>query len=239
MIGTAEAVARDAGITRDELDEMTLLRHAQYTSALADDRAFQRRYLVPVHVPRRRGGPLVVDADQGVVDTTAEGLAKLRPVVRDGVVTFGSQTHPADGTAGMLVTTVERARALAGDTGIARVLGTGMARVGVARMPEAPVPAAARALEAAGLAFADVDAVTTHDPFAVNDVVFSRETGIAPERVNERGASLIFGHPQGPTGARLLIELLHVLVERGGGVGLFTGCAAGDTGAAVVVRVED
>lgn len=95
------------------------------------------------------------------------------------------------------------------------------------------------ALERAGLTYRDLDAVTMHDPFAVNDVWFSQQTGIPPERVNERGASLIFGHPQGPTGARLLVELLHVLADRGGGVGLFTGCAAGDTGAAVVVRVGD
>lgn len=239
MIGTAEAVAQEAGIDRGELDELTLLRYEQYASALADDRAFQRRYLVPVQIPRRRGDPQVIDADQGVFATTAEGLAKLRPVVPEGVVTFGTQTHPADGTAGLLVTTVERARALADGDGIARILGTGTARVGQARMPEAPVPAAHLALDQAGLTFADVDAVTMHDPFAVNDVWFSRQTGIPPERINERGASLIFGHPQGPTGARLLVELMQRLAERGGGIGLFTGCAAGDTGAAVVVRVED
>jgi acetyl-CoA acetyltransferase len=94
---------------------------------------------------------------------------------------------------------------------------------------EAPVPAAHIALERAGLSFADVDAITMHDPFAVNDLRFSQQTGIAPERINERGASLIFGHPQGPTDARLLTELLHVLRERG---------AAGDTGAAVVMHVR-
>jgi acetyl-CoA C-acetyltransferase len=103
---------------------------------------------------------------------------------------------------------------------------------------EAPVPAAHIALERAGLSFADVDAITMHDPFAVNDLWFSQQTGIAPERVNERDASLIFGHPQGPTDARLLTELLHVLRERGGGVGRFTGRAAGDTGAAVVMHVR-
>jgi acetyl-CoA acetyltransferase family protein len=239
MIGTAEAVAREAGMSRGQLDEMTLLRHEQYTSALGDDRAFQRRYMVPAQIPRRGADPLVIDSDRGVFDTTAEGLAKLRPVAPDGVVTFGSQTHPADGTAGLLVTTVDRARDLADGQGIAHVLATGTARVGATRMPEAPVPAAHIALEWAGLTFRDLDAVTMHDPFAVNDVWFSHQTGIPPERVNERGASLIFGHPQGPTGARLLVELLHVLADRGGGVGLFTGCAAGDTGAAVVVRVGD
>jgi len=104
MVGTADALATERGITREELDEVTLLRYEQYTSALVDDRAFQRRYVVPAHVPRRRQDPIAVDADQGVTATTAEGLAKLAPASPEGVVTFGTQTHPADGTAGMVVT---------------------------------------------------------------------------------------------------------------------------------------
>lgn len=106
-------------------------------------------------------------------------------------------------------------------------------------MPKAPVPAARAALDSAGLDWGDLDAVATHNPFAVNDVWFSSQTGVALAEMNTRGSSLIFGHPQGPTGTRLIVELIHTLAERGGGVGLFAGCAAGDSGAAVVVRVED
>jgi len=84
-----------------------------------------------------------------------------------------------------------------------------------------------------------VDAIKTHNPFAVNDVYFSRQMGVFLEDMNDYGSSLIFGHPQGPTGARLIAELIEILKRRGGGVGLFTGCAAGDTGAALVLRVED
>jgi acetyl-CoA C-acetyltransferase len=239
MVGTAERVAAEGGITREELDDVTLLRYEQYQTALADDRAFQRRYMVPVEIPQRRGEPQVIDSDEGVYPTTAEGLRKLPPVDPDGVVTYGNQTHPADGCAGMVVTDADRARALADGKGIARILGIGTARVGKAEMPKAPVPAAAAALAAAGLSFGEVDAITTHNPFAVNDLWFESQTGIDLERMNVRGCSLIYGHPQGPTGTRLIVELLHVLQERGGGVGLFTGCAAGDTGMAVVVRVED
>ncbi len=72
-----------------------------------------------------------------------------------------------------------------------------------------------------------------------NDIVLSRETGLPLDRMNARGCSLIWGHPQGPTGLRAVIELIETLAERGGGVGLFTGCAAGDTGMALVLRVED
>ena len=239
MVATAERVAARAGLTREAIDEVTVLRYQQYQAALADDRAFQRGYMVPATAPGRRGEPVVIDADTGVHPTSAEGLAKLAPVCADGVVTYGTQTHPADGTAGLVVTTAARARELAGGEGIARILGTGVARAGKGEMPTAPVPAAAAALRHAGLGFGDVDAVTTHNPFAVNDLWFAGQTGIALDRMNAYGCSLIYGHPQGPTGARLIVELLQTLRRRGGGTGLFTGCAAGDTGAAVVLRVED
>ncbi len=239
MWRTAEAVAAESSITRDELDDVTVLRYEQYAEGLTDDRAFQRRYMVPVEIPRKRADPLVVDADVGIFATTAEGLAKLAPVDPNGVITYGTQTHPADGCAGMVVTTPERARELSGGEGVAHILGTGVARAPKARMPTAPVPAAQAALAEASVDLDDIDAVTTHNPFAVNDVYFARETGYALDRMNAYGCSLVFGHPQAPTGTRAIAELIETLHLRGGGLGLFTGCAAGDTGAAVVVRVED
>ncbi|HEY7282420.1 MAG TPA: thiolase family protein [Actinomycetota bacterium] len=237
MIQTAEAVAAEGGFGREEIDAVTLLRYEQYARALEDDRAFQRRYMVPVEIEGRKG-TTVVKADEGVFPTTKEGLAALEPTEPGGVVTYGSQTHPADGAAGVLVTTESRARSL-GDGGVVRILGTGVARVGRAEMPKAPVPAAREALAGAGLRFDQLDAITTHNPFAVNDLWFSRETGIPVEDVDLYGSSLVFGHPQAPTGARLMAELVETLRLRGGGVGLFTGCAAGDTGAAIVLRVDD
>jgi acetyl-CoA C-acetyltransferase len=106
-------------------------------------------------------------------------------------------------------------------------------------MPTAPVPAARVALQDAGLDFGQVDLVTTHNPFAVNDVYFTRQTGFPLDRMNQYGCSLVWGHPQGPTGARAIAELIEALRLRGGGVGLFTGCAAGDSAAALLLRVED
>jgi acetyl-CoA acetyltransferase len=119
------------------------------------------------------------------------------------------------------------------------VVATGFARVGAGLMPKAPVPAAHAALADAGCSFAEINVIKSHNPFVVNDLWFARETGVDADTVNPYGCSLIYGHPQGPTGARGIIELLHTLEERGGGRGLFTGCAAGDTGAAVVVEVDD
>jgi acetyl-CoA acetyltransferase len=239
MLGAGEAVAAESGISREELDDLAALRSDQYEKALADDRAFQRRYMVDVQIPRKRRDPLVVAADEGVRPIDREEIRALRPASRDGLHTFATQTHPADGTAGALVTTVERARELAGGQGVARILATGFSRAPSGRMPQAPVPAALAALESAGLTIGQVDAVTTHNPFAVNDVYFSRLTGYPLDRMNAYGCSLIFGHPQGPTGLRSITELIEELRQRGGGTGLFTGCAAGDTGAAVVIQVTD
>ena len=122
---------------------------------------------------------------------------------------------------------------------LAHILGTGFARVSRGTMPKAPVPAAHAALEAAGIGYRDVHVIKTHNPFTVNDLWFARETGVDPERMNPYGCSLVYGHPQGPTGTRAIVELMHALEERGGGIGLFTGCAAGDTGAAVVLEVTE
>jgi acetyl-CoA acetyltransferase len=232
MLATAERVAAQAGFSKEELDEVTARRWSQYEDALADDRAFQRRWMVPIVAGTARH-PQRVDADWGVRPAPLEALAGLPAVEDGGVVSYGSQTHPADGCAGLIVTSRDRA----GDGAVARILSTGFARVTRGEMPKAPVPAAASALDDAGLSISDMDVIKTHNPFAVNDLWFARETGADADAMNPFGCSLIYGHPQGPTGARGLIELMWALHDRGGGRGLFTGCAAGDTGAAVVIEV--
>lgn len=240
MIDTAERVAAKFGITTAQQHEVKLTRYAQYQQALADDRAFQRRYMVDVAITdagfRKQTGTL--SADEGIFPTTAEGLAKLKPVKPEGTVTFGAQTHPADGNAGIIVTTRELAREVSLDAKVeVELLGFGQARVEKGHMPMAVAPAAMAALRNAGLAMKDVDAVKTHNPFAVNDIAFAVETGFPLDKMNNYGCSLVWGHPQGPTGLRSVIELIEELVLRGGGTGLFGGCAAGDSAVAVVLRV--
>ncbi len=105
-------------------------------------------------------------------------------------------------------------------------------------MAMANVPASRQALARAGIGMQDVKAVKTHNPFAVNDVYFAREMNIEVSAMNRFGSSLVWGHPQAPTGARLVIELIEELAMTGGGYGLFTGCAAGDTAFALIVRVD-
>ncbi len=238
MVLTAEAVAKEAGITREEQDAVSLQRYAQYQDALANDRAFQKRWMAPVTIKRGKGEPKIVAADEGIYPTTADGLAKLKPVIDGGTSTFGSQTHPADGNAGMIVCTEGRARELSRDPNVrVQIVGFGEGRVDKGRMPKAVVPAAKRALEHAGIGMADVKTVKTHNPFAVNDLFFAKETGFPADKMNRYGSPLIYGHPQAPTGCRIVVEMIEELVLSGGGYGLFSGCAAGDTAMAIVVKV--
>lgn len=240
MLQTGENVAAKHGIGTAEQHDLVLQRYAQYQMALADDSAFLRRFMpLPFELPGRRA-PAPLGGDEGIHPSTAEGMARLRPVMPEGTITFAGQTHPADGNAGLIVADAATARRLARDPGIGvRIAGIGQARVGRAMMPEAPVPAARAALAQAGIGISDLAAVKTHNPFIVNDIVLLRETGIPPGILNNYGCSLIWGHPQGPTGLRCVIELAEELALRGGGWGLFTGCAAGDTGMAVVLHVGD
>jgi len=243
MLATAENVAKKHGIDTARQHEVVLRREEQYRAALADDAAFLKRFMsLPFEVPAPnfRKTVATLEADEGISHSTPEGLAKLRPVVAGGTITFGGQTHPADGNAGVIVTSAERARELATDPKIAvHLRGFGQARTALAHMPEATLPAARRALEQAGRSVAQMAAIKTHNPFAVNDLFFAKETGADLMSMNNYGCSLVWGHPQAPMGTRSVIELIEELVIRGGGYGLFTGCAAGDTAMAVVIEVGD
>jgi len=242
MIETAENVAQVGGFSTAEQHEVVLLRHAQYSQALANEAAFQRRYMVtPVEVKDASGRKTLatVTSDEGIFPTTAEGLARLKPVRPGGTVTYGAQTYPADGNAGLVVASRDHARAHSRDSGVSvQLVAFAQSRVEKGFMPMAPVPAARRVLDEAGLGFTDLRVIKTHNPFAVNDLYFSRETGVTLEAMNCYGCSLIWGHPQGPTGMRLVIELVEELALAGGGYGLFVGCAAGDTAAALVLKVS-
>jgi acetyl-CoA acetyltransferase family protein len=238
MIQTAENVAKEEGVTREEQDACAIRRYEQYMSSVADDRAFQKRYMVPVELKKGKKVVGSVAEDEGVFPTTLDGLAKLRPVLPEGTVTFGSQTHPADGNAALAVTTREAARELSRDPGIEiRIVAFGQARAKKGFMAAAVTPAAEQALERSGWKVADLGAVKTHNPFAVNDVVMARKMGIDEKVFNNFGSSLVYGHPQGPTGMRIVIELIEELVLKGGGRGLFAGCAAGDTAFAATFEI--
>lgn len=239
MINTAENVAGEAGITREECDAVALRRYEQYTEALADDRTFQKRYMFPVEINVSRKKTLTVGADEGVFPTTADGLEKLRPVLPEGVHTFGAQTHPADGNVGIMVTTEEKARELSADANVKiQILSYGYHRTKKGFMAMAVVPAVQMALDKAGIGIGEAKAVKTHNPFAANDIYMANELGIDVNGFNNYGSPLVFGHPQGPTAGRCIIEGIEEVVAAGGGYLVFGGCAAGDTAAGMVLKIS-
>jgi acetyl-CoA acetyltransferase len=236
-LNTAENVAKKHGFTREQADELVLIRYQQYDKALENDRAFQKRYMFPVEVTVSRKEKKLVECDEGVPTTSKEKLARLRPVMEGGIHTYGGQTHPADGNAGIIVTTKDRAAALSEEKIPIQILSYGYARADKAHMPEAPIYASRKALERVGLKPQDIAVVKNHNPFIVNDMVLAKELGLKAENINNYGSSLVWGHPQAPTVARLLIEGIEEAVLKGGGYVMITGCAAGDTSATLILKV--
>ena len=244
MTRTAENCATKWNVSTTEQHEVVLRRYEQYQQAieLQDGISFQQRYmLLPLKVPDKkyRKTRSTLTGDEGITATSAKKMARLEPVQQGGTITYAGQTHPADGNAGMIITTADKARMLSADPAIRiSIVAYGQAREEPAWMPAAPIPASRRALAHAGITIQDVKAVKSHNPFAVNDIIFAREMGIDVMTMNNYGCSLVWGHPQGPTGMRGVIELIEELILLGGGYGLFHGCAAGDSAMAVVVRVD-
>ena len=238
MAQTAENVASEIGITKEESDAVVLKRFEQYQEALANDRAFQKRYMFAPEVTVTKKKKKLMEEDEGWTATTAEGLAKLKPQFPGGTLSYGAQTFPADGNCGIIVTTRDKARELSTDpkTEI-QIVSYGFARVKPMFMPAAPIPAAQMALANAGLTITDIKAVKTHNPFATNDLAFAKKMGYDVMKMNNYGSSLIYGHPQGPTVGRAVIEMIEELTMLGGGYGLFTGCSAGDTAASLIIKV--
>jgi len=181
---------------------------------------------------------LIAAAIAGLLHSIAASLSRRVSSAGSTAGVTCVATSSADGTAGAVVTGKETARRLANGEPVLRILSAAFARAEKGRMPKAPAIAAQKALALADQRVADLKVVTTHNPFAVNDLWLHRETGFPLDRMNPLGCSLIYGHPQAPTGLRAIAELAQALVLQGGGVGLFTGCAAGDMGAAVVISVE-
>ncbi len=238
MLRTAENVSKEGGFTKEEADAMVLRRFEQYQMALANDREFQKRYMFPAEIRLSRKQTKLIELDEGVTQTTAEGLARLKPVEPGGIHSFGAQTFPADGNCGFIVATKDRARELSDDPAVEiKILSYGFARVKPGYMPAAPVPAAEMALANAGLTISDMKAIKSHNPFAANDLNFAKKMGVDVMKMNNYGCSMIYGHPQAPTAGRIIIEMWEEMVLLGGGYCLFTGCAAGDTAAAMIFKV--
>ena len=242
MTLTAENVASKYKIDTQAQHSLVLRREDQYKEALKNNCAFQRKFMsLPFSVPdsRFKRELDVIEGDEGVRKSSEKELLKLKPVMDGGTVTYAGQTYPADGNAAIIISSTEIARELRTDKSITiKLIGYGLARTKLAFMPEAPIEATNIALSSANLKASKIDIVKTHNPFAVNDIVLCSEIGFDLEKINNFGCSLVYGHPNAPTGMRGAIELIEELALTGGGLGLFTGCAAGDTAMSLVLKVD-
>ncbi|MGD2070252.1 MAG: thiolase family protein, partial [Gemmatimonadota bacterium] len=236
MITAAGITARKYGVEREETDDVAFLRYQQYFEA--KESGFLDRLIVPFDLLSVQGRPLGrVDDDEGVREVSRAGLAGQREL--DTCVTSGTQTHASDGMAGLLVTSAEKARELSPRPEIdIRFVGKAETRAEPSLMPEAPGLAVKKLLDRLDMTMDEVAVVKNHNPFAVNDVVFAKQTGFDWHDMNHTGCSLVWGHPQGPTLSRILIEALEEAVDLGGGNVLVFGCAAGDVGIATLFQVS-
>ncbi len=237
MIKTAGMSARKYKIDREEVDDITFHRYQQYFDT--KNSGWFENIVFPFDVLNVQGRFLErIDEDKGVRPVTRSGLREMREL--DTCVTSGSQTHASDGMAALLVTTEEKAREISTRPEIdISFVGKTEIRTLPSFMPEAPALAVQKLLDRTGLTMDDMAVVKNHNPFAVNDAIFAKVLNYDWHKMNNTGCSLVWGHPQGPTLTRIVIEALEEAVNLGGGYVMVFGCAAGDVGIAAILKVNE
>lgn len=233
MIETAENVARECAITREASDVYAADSHARAAAAWA--RGDFDAEVVPISVPQRKGDPVVVAQDEGFrPDTTVDSLAKLRPLMKDGVVTAGNASQQNDAAAACLVVAEDQLEAL-GLTPMATLVGWAPAGCHPATMGLGPVPAVEKLLKRTGLTLEDMGLIELNEAFACQVLGVMKGLGIeGTERLNIQGSGISLGHPIGATGVRIMTTLLHAMARRGDRYGLETMCVGGGQGIAAI-----
>jgi acetyl-CoA C-acetyltransferase len=231
---TAENLVDRYDISREEQDEFALESQRKAASG-ASARATE---IVPIEVkdPSAKGSITVTQDEHPRPDTTAEGLARLAPVFREGgSVTPGNSAGITDGAAAMVLMSESRARAEGRDP-LARIVGMSWAGVPPQIMGIGPVPATTKVLEKTGLSLADIDLIEINEAFAAQVIACERELKFDRDRLNLLGGGISLGHPIGMSGARILLSLAYQMRERDAALGLATLCISGGQGLAVVLE---
>ncbi|MFD5827283.1 acetyl-CoA C-acetyltransferase [Lentzea sp. NPDC060358] len=223
-------------VTREEQDAFSARSH-QLAAKAAQNGVFDAE-IAPVSIPQRKGDPVLFSTDEGVRgDTTAEGLAKLRPAFApDGTITAGSASQISDGAAAVVVMSKAKAEEL-GLEWIAEIGAHGVVAGPDASLHEQPSNAIKAACAKEGITPADLDLVEINEAFAAVGIVSTRELGIPEDKVNVNGGAIALGHPIGMSGARIALHLALELQRRGGGVGAAALCGGGGQGDALIIRV--
>ena len=237
MAETAENVADDFGVSREDQDRFALASQQKAAEAMAAGRLAEE--IVAVPVPQRKGDPVFFDTDEHPrADSSIEGLTKLRPIVRpDGTVTAGNASGINDGACALLLAS-DDAAAGAGLEPMARVVAWAAAGVEPRVMGIGPVPASRKVLALAGLSLEQMDVIELNEAFAAQGLAVLRELGTADddERVNPNGGAIALGHPLGMSGARLVTTAAYQLRRTGGRYALCTMCIGVGQGIAMVLE---
>ena len=237
MGNAAEWVAREYGLTRQELDEFALKSHQKAIAAI--DAGRFRDEITPVLVPQRKGEPILFDTDEAPRrDTSLEALSRLKPVFqKDGMVTAGNSPGITDGAAATVV--MSRARAEKLDIKpLARITGYAQAAVRPLEVFTAPIFAVRRLLERTGTTLDDYDLIEVNEAFAAQVLADGKVLGLDWDKVNVNGGAIALGHPIGCSGTRVLVTLIYALRDRGLKAGFATLCLGGGEAVAMSIELE-
>lgn len=232
---TAENVAKQYSISREAQDALALA--SQQKAAAAQEAGRFKDEIVPVHIPQKKGDPLVFAADEFINrKSTAEVLAGLRPAFdKAGSVTAGNASGINDGAAAVMVMSAKKAEQL-GLQVLGRIASYASAGLDPATMGMGPVPASRRALERAGWKAADLDLLEINEAFAAQACAVHQEMGWDTSKVNVNGGAIAIGHPIGASGCRILVTLLHEMARRDAKKGIASLCIGGGMGVALTIE---
>jgi acetyl-CoA C-acetyltransferase len=236
MGNTGEVVAERYRVTREEQDEYALNSHRKAAAAIRAGKF--KDEILPVEIPQKKGAPIVLEIDESVrEDTSMEALAKLKPAFRkeNGTVTAGNAPGVNDGASALVVTSLERARAMNVEP-MARIAAQATSGIEPELVMMAPVEAIRRVVKKAGWSLDEVDLIELNEAFAVQAVAIIKELKLDPKRVNVNGGAVALGHAIGQSGSRLLTTMLYEMKRRDVHRGLAALCLGG--GNAVALAVE-
>ena len=232
---TAENVAEQWGITREQLDEFSVISQNRAEEAIKAGKF--KDEIVPVEIPQRKGDPIVFDTDEfPKFGTTIDKVAKLKPAFKkDGIVTAANASGINDAGAAVVVMSKEKADEL-GIKPLCSIKAYASAGVDPSIMGVGPVPASRKALDKAGLAIEDIDLVEANEAFAAQSLAVRKDLDLDPEKTNVNGGAIAIGHPIGASGCRILITLIYEMMKRDSKYGLATLCIGGGMGTALIVE---
>ena len=232
---TAENVAEQWGITREQLDEFSVISQNRAEAAIKAGKF--KDEIVPVEIPQRKGDPIIFDTDEfPKFGTTIEKVAKLKGAFKkDGIVTAANASGINDAGAAVVVMSKEKADEL-GIKPLCTIKSYASAGVDPSIMGVGPIPASKKALDKVGLKIEDMDLVEANEAFAAQSLAVRKDLNLDPEKTNVNGGAIAIGHPIGASGCRILITLIHEMIKQDSKYGLATLCIGGGMGTALIVE---